>query len=157
MRSLRTWLSLGLAAAIVAPAVAGLGAWVLAGDWQTAREEHRLTQAIGIVSSADLADWDVVSRELSRVGVEAELNPVKPIDAVSMTKDQLKELKTAAPSFAHPGSEDGLAVPRLQAERARPTTGPSPLPARASTGHCSSRTTARPCAGRSRSAPGWWR
>ena len=63
------------------PAVAGLGAWVLAGDWQTAREEHRLTQAIGIVSSADLADWDVVSGELSRVGVEAELNPVKPEDA----------------------------------------------------------------------------
>ncbi len=61
MRSLRTWLALGLVAAIVAPAAAGLGAWVLAGDWQTARENDRLAQATDVLFAADVTDWTTVS------------------------------------------------------------------------------------------------
>ena len=58
MRSLRTWLALGLAAAIVAPAAAGLGAWVLAGDWQTTRETARVQDAIDVLSNSSIDDWD---------------------------------------------------------------------------------------------------
>jgi signal transduction histidine kinase len=103
MRSLRTWLSLGLVAAIVAPAAAGLGAWVLAGDWQTSREYDRLTQAIDILSGADVADWEVVSGELTRMGVEAELTAIKPIDATAATMDRLKELKASGQGLVTPG------------------------------------------------------
>lgn len=103
MRSLRVWLSLGLAAAIVVPAAAGLGAWVLAGDWQTAREARRLEQALDILGSANVADWDVVTRKLTRVGVEAELTAIKPKDTERASPYQLKELKTSAPSLLTPG------------------------------------------------------
>ena len=41
VRSLRTWLALGLAAAIVAARAAGLGAWVLAGRLAGPREQGR--------------------------------------------------------------------------------------------------------------------
>ena len=47
-----TWLSLGLVAAIVAPAAAGLGAWVAAGDWQTGRETARGRRRPTLLSGA---------------------------------------------------------------------------------------------------------
>ena len=100
MKSLRTWLSLGLVAAIVAPAAAGLGAWVLAGDWQIAREDGRLAQAIDILSGAGVTDWEVVSAELTRIGVEAELTAIKPSDA---TAARLKELKASGQGLVTPG------------------------------------------------------
>jgi signal transduction histidine kinase len=103
MRSLRTWLSLGLVAAIVAPTAAGVGAWVLAGDWQTAREDGRLKQANDLLVGASAGDWEVVSRQLTRIGVEAQVTAVKPIDATPATMDQLKELKASAQGLVTPG------------------------------------------------------
>lgn len=100
MRSLRTWLALGLAAAIVAPAAAGLGAWVLAGDWQTARENDRLQQAVDVMTGAGIDDWATVSQALTRVGVEAELTGFKPVDG---NLDRLKKLKESGERLTTPG------------------------------------------------------
>ncbi len=103
MRSLRTWLALGLAAVIAAPAAAGLGAWVLAGDWQTTQETARVQDAIDVLSNSSIEDWTTVSRKLSRFGVEAELTAVKPADRASI--DRLKAIKAAGRGLITPGLE----------------------------------------------------
>jgi signal transduction histidine kinase len=101
------WLSLGLAAAIVAPAAAGLGAWVLAGDWQTARADDRFQEATDVLTGASIDDWERVSRELTRIGVDAQLSPMKPITATPATDEQLRELKSAG--------QEGLVTPGIKA------------------------------------------
>jgi signal transduction histidine kinase len=103
MRSLRVWLAVGLVAAIAAPAAAGLGAWVLAGDWQTSRENHRLEQATDILTGANLADWKRVSSELAGIGVEAQLSAVKPVDLTPAAIGQLKALKSSGEGLVTPG------------------------------------------------------
>ncbi|WP_028066383.1 HAMP domain-containing sensor histidine kinase [Solirubrobacter soli] len=100
MRSLRTWLAVGLAAAIVIPAAAGLGAWVLAGDWQSGRQNDRLQQAVDAMTSVSLKDWETVSQKLTRIGVEAEVTDVKPVGA---SLDELKAFKQAGQPLATPG------------------------------------------------------
>ena len=103
MRSLRTWLALGLVAAIVAPVAAGLGAWVLAGDWQGARVQGRFDDAVDALSGSGFEDWAATSRKLTQLGVEAELTAIKPQDTMSM--EQLKALKVAGKGLLTPGLE----------------------------------------------------
>jgi signal transduction histidine kinase len=101
VRSLRFWLALGLVAAIVAPATAGLGGWLLASNWQAARVQGRFDDAAAVLSESSFEDWDAVSAQLTKLGVEAELTAIKPQDA--MTLQQLKELKVASKGFVTPG------------------------------------------------------
>jgi len=106
MRSLRTWLALGLVAAIVAPAAAALGVWVLAGDWQAGRRQARVEAATRLVASAALdtpAGQKALIGQLTRLGVEAELTP--DFKEVAATDDQLRMLKARGA---------GIVTPRLQ-------------------------------------------
>jgi signal transduction histidine kinase len=103
VRSLRTWLALGLAAAIVVPVAAGLGGWVLAGDWQAARMQSRFDDAAAALSGSAFENWPAVSSELTKMGVEAELTAIEPSDTMSM--EELKALKVASKGFLTPGLE----------------------------------------------------
>ena len=52
------------------------------------------------MTGASLKDWDSVSKELTRLGVEAELTGVKPVGA---SLDDLKALKQAGEPLMTPG------------------------------------------------------
>jgi signal transduction histidine kinase len=98
MRSLRTWLALGLAAAIVAPAGAGAGAWALVGAWQASRVQGRFDRGTDALSG----DWGTISRRLTALGVEAQLS-IKP--QPGMTTAELKTVKLAGEGLMTPGLE----------------------------------------------------
>jgi signal transduction histidine kinase len=68
MRSLRTWLALGLLLALAAPAAAGAGGYLAARAWQA----HRLHARLAAVER-QLGSGTVDARRLSREGVEAML------------------------------------------------------------------------------------
>jgi signal transduction histidine kinase len=78
VRSLRTWLALGLVLALAAPAAAGIGGYLAARAWQTHRQEARLAAAERLLARSpdDL-------RRLSALGVEAALKPL-PDKALAM-------------------------------------------------------------------------
>jgi signal transduction histidine kinase len=74
--SLRVWLLLAFALAIVVPASVAAGAWFAAGAWQEGREQGRERDAIAVLQSARFgtaaANDDVIAR-LNRLGVDAQV------------------------------------------------------------------------------------
>jgi signal transduction histidine kinase len=103
MRSLRTWLALGLLAAIAAPAAAGLGGWLEAGDWQAARADDRLRRAAEVLAGDPLSDWDAVSDRLTALGVEADVVGVKEVVPDAADIKALRALKAAGTPLTTPG------------------------------------------------------
>jgi signal transduction histidine kinase len=80
MRSLRTWLALGLVLAIALPAAAGAAAWLAAGEWQAQRRDDRLARAQRLLEHASI-DTPGLAGRLSALGVEAQLDAgFKPVD-----------------------------------------------------------------------------
>jgi signal transduction histidine kinase len=75
VRSLRTWLAVGLVLGILVPLCFGALGWVVAGSWQTQRQLARRDAATKLLASASLDDPGLADR-LSALGVEAELKPV---------------------------------------------------------------------------------
>jgi signal transduction histidine kinase len=73
MRSLRTWLALGLVLALGATAIAGVGGYLTTRAWQTHRRDARLTAVKQILRAADPDPRDL-AQQLSRQGVEATLD-----------------------------------------------------------------------------------
>jgi signal transduction histidine kinase len=72
------WLAFALALAMAVPALAALAAWGAAGSWQAGREAHRRAQAVAVLRTARLdtpAHRDAVVRDLTALGVEAQLGP----------------------------------------------------------------------------------
>ena len=72
MRSLRTWLALGLVLAIALPAATGALGWLAASRWQSHRDESRRAAAERLLENATV-DTPGLAAELSRLGVEAQL------------------------------------------------------------------------------------
>jgi signal transduction histidine kinase len=84
-RSLRVWLALGLALVVIAPALAGVGAWAGAGAWQAAHEAGRTRDAQAAVRTADLASAagrDRLIAKLARLDVEAQVIAGKDPEAI---------------------------------------------------------------------------
>ena len=96
MRSLRTWLALGLLVGVVVPAGVGVGAWVAAGAWQTHRELARRDAALRLVATTAPDDPALPAR-LTALGVEAELRPGKL--ATVTDKDQIAQLVVVTPGL----------------------------------------------------------
>src|SRR4051812_44168557 len=100
MRSLRTWLALGLTAAIVVPAAVGIGAWLLTSAWQTGRQQARIEAATRQLASARLdtpEGQEALLRHLTGLGVEAQLAPdLKEAGKAAVTDGQVRELKRGA-------------------------------------------------------------
>ena len=72
MRSLRTWLALGLALAITLPAAAGAAGWLAASGWQARRDEARQLAAKRLLETATV-DTPGLGKRLGALGLEAEL------------------------------------------------------------------------------------
>jgi signal transduction histidine kinase len=81
MRSLRTWLALGLVLALVTPAAAAAGGYLAARAWQAHHHEARLA-AVKRLLDDPTADPRALARQISRQGVEAILQPVPDKEAV---------------------------------------------------------------------------
>jgi len=81
VRSLRTWLALGLVLALALPAAAGAAAWLATGAWQANRREERLAKVKRLLADSSV-DRPGLAAGLVGLGVEAQLDPgFKPIDA----------------------------------------------------------------------------
>jgi signal transduction histidine kinase len=74
MRSLRTWLALGLVLALAAPAGAAAGAYAAARAWQGHRRQARVAAAERLLARA--ATTKDLGQRLSALGVEAALKPL---------------------------------------------------------------------------------
>ena len=74
MRSLRTWLALGLVLTLAATAAAAAGGYLAAQAWQSHRMDARLAAVKRLLGTSTL-DPRGLSRQLSRQGVEAMLKP----------------------------------------------------------------------------------
>jgi signal transduction histidine kinase len=74
VRSLRTWLALGLVLAIALPAAAGTAAWLGAGAWDARRDETRQVAAKRLLETATV-DTPGLADRLSALGLEADLQP----------------------------------------------------------------------------------
>jgi signal transduction histidine kinase len=74
VRSLRTWLALGLVLAIALPTAAAAAAWLAASAWQSHRARQRSAAAARLVKTTTLDAPELAAR-LARLGVEAELSP----------------------------------------------------------------------------------
>jgi signal transduction histidine kinase len=72
MRSLRTWLALGLVLAMALPAATGALGWLAASRWQAHRDESRQAQAKQLLANATI-DTPGLASALSRLGLEAQL------------------------------------------------------------------------------------
>jgi signal transduction histidine kinase len=72
MRSLRTWLALGLVLALAVPAAAAAGGYLAVRAWQTHDRDARLTAVKRLLASGTLDARDL-EQQLSRQGVEASL------------------------------------------------------------------------------------
>ena len=107
MLSLRTWLALGLVAAIAAPAAAGAGAWVTAGNWQMGREKARTNAAVRLLERSPMdssADLEALTAALTRLGVEAQISLGSKLTAKTRpAKDKIETVKPREPQFMTPG------------------------------------------------------
>jgi len=74
MRSLRTWLALGLVLAIALPGAAATAAWLATGAWDAHRDETRQVAAKRLLENAS-AGTPGLAKRLSALGLEAELRP----------------------------------------------------------------------------------
>jgi signal transduction histidine kinase len=106
MRSLRTWLALGLLLALGATAAAAAGGYLAARAWQTHQRDDRLAAVKRLLAST--VDADELSRRLSARGVEAMLTPLPDKQAVPQSPDAaLREKKRLV--------QGQVATPGLQA------------------------------------------
>jgi signal transduction histidine kinase len=107
MLSLRSWLSLGLVAAIAAPAAAGAGAWLAAGTWQTGRENARTSAALRLLKRSPLdtaADLQTLSAALTRLGVEADVSLYSNGATTGLiAKDKFEAVKPPGSQLITPG------------------------------------------------------
>ncbi len=74
MRSLRTWLALGLVLAIALPAATGALGWIAASGWQAHADQTRQIAAKRLLGTASI-DTPGLADRLSALGLEAELQP----------------------------------------------------------------------------------
>jgi signal transduction histidine kinase len=109
--SLHVWLGLALALVIAVPALAGLGAWAVAGRWQESREHARVQQALTLVRTADIrtADGrDRLQRSLAAMGVQAQLGPAFDVLKETVDADKAKlAAASAKPVVMTPAVQDG--------------------------------------------------
>ena len=112
--SLRVWLLLALALAVIAPALAATGGWAGAGAWQASREAAREQDAIDALRTArfDTATGRAeIVAELDRLGVDAEVtaNPGVAKDSAQAAKLALAKgkplLTTPGLTFDKPRTE----------------------------------------------------
>ena len=98
--SLRVWLLVAFALAIVVPALAVAGAWFAAGAWQDGREKGRERDAIAVLRGARFdtvaANDDVIAR-LRRLGVDAQVT--KNPHLMSGDPDALKKAALSLKPF----------------------------------------------------------
>ena len=157
MRSLRTWLALGLVAAIVAPVAAGLGAWLLAGGWQTGREQARVDSRDALVAAARRdrrPTGTALSQQLTPARRRGRAHRPSSRDRTAVVDGRSsKAIKAPGRAVITAGPGGAAAVARLQAAGRRHVSRRRPSSGRASRGRCSCAARARRCAGRSRSAP----
>ena len=88
MRSLRTWLALGLVLAIALPAAAASAAWLAVGAWDAHRDEERQKAAKTLLGSASV-DTPGLAKRLSALGLEADLQPNVKMDELAREKAKL--------------------------------------------------------------------
>ncbi len=120
MRSLRTWLALGLVLAMALPAATGALGWVAASRWQAHRDESRQAQAKQLLANATI-DTPGLASALSRLGIEAQLQAnLKEQDAAIM-KAKLSGDPDAAKKLGLVGEQktrvapEGLTTPGFDA------------------------------------------
>ena len=118
MLSLRTWLSLGLVAAIVAPVTAGAGTWLATREWQTGREYARAREAVRLVANSPLdtdADRRALSAGLTRLGVEAQISfSAKAVKESLAANGTVKPQKPLDPLLVTPGLAALMQVPEFK-------------------------------------------
>ncbi len=81
MRSLRTWLALGLVVALAAPAGAALGAYAAAQAWQAHRRDARVAAAERLLGDPRTPG---LGKRLTALGVEAMLKPLPDAKALAV-------------------------------------------------------------------------
>ncbi len=102
MRSLRTWLALGLVLALAAPAAAAAGAYAVAHVWQAHRQHVRVAAAERLLRTA--AGTPGLGKRMTALGVEAILKPLP---------DKAQAVKLGGTAVAE--SRQPLVTPGLQA------------------------------------------
>jgi signal transduction histidine kinase len=93
--SLRVWLALGLALVVATPAVAGLAAWLAAGEWQRSHEAARARDAVTVLRGAQLrtsAGREQATAKLAQLDVEAQVVE----SAGGGTPDEMKKAQLVA-------------------------------------------------------------
>ena len=95
MRSLRTWLALGLVLALATTAAAAAAGYLTARTWQSHQRDARLA-AVKRLLGTGAADASGLSRGLSARGVEAMLKPLPDKAAALESGDAAAALKKAA-------------------------------------------------------------
>jgi signal transduction histidine kinase len=109
MRSLRTWLALGLVLALAAPAAAAAGGYLAAQAWRAHREDARLAAVKRLLATGPV-DTVALGKELSRQGVEALLQPV-PDKAAVLTSGAAEKARLIAQQITTPGLHAVLQAP----------------------------------------------
>jgi signal transduction histidine kinase len=102
MRSLRTWLALGLLLALAAPAAAATGGYLAARAWQAHRQDSALAAVKRLLADAP-ADTRGVGKEISARGIEAVLEPLPDKSAVKagvVDKAALVQQQITTPGLA---------------------------------------------------------
>jgi signal transduction histidine kinase len=117
--SLRVWLLVAFALAIVVPAVAVAGAWFAAGAWQDGREKGRERDAIEVLRSSAFdttAERAEVLARLDHLGVDAQVtkNPRLMRGDPDAMKKAMLEIK---PVLTTPGLEGAAGKQRLGSAR----------------------------------------
>jgi signal transduction histidine kinase len=111
VRSLRTWLALGLVLAMALPAATGALGWLAASRWQAQRDESRQAQAKHLLANATV-DTPGLASALSRLGVEAQLQAnLKEQDAAIM-KAKLSGNPDAVKKLSLAGEQKTRVVPQ---------------------------------------------
>lgn len=92
MRSLRTWLALGLLLALATTSAAAAAGYFTTRAWQSHRRDARIAAVKRLLSTADASE---VTRRLSAQGVEAMLKPMPDKGAAPKSGDPLAMKKAA--------------------------------------------------------------
>ena len=111
MRSLRTWLALGLVLAMALPATTGALGWLAATRWQAQRDESRQAQAKRLLANATV-DTPGLASALSRLGVEAQLQPNLKEQNAAIMKAKLSGDPDAVKKLGLAGEQKPGVVPQ---------------------------------------------
>jgi signal transduction histidine kinase len=109
MRSLRTWLALGLVLALAAPVAAATGGYLTARAWQAHRNDGRLATAKRLLATPTV-DARALAKELSGQGVEALLKPF-PDKAAAVKLGGIDKSQLAQQPITTPGLQAILQTP----------------------------------------------